>query len=389
MYRLPIARPDETLYSLVGRIRLANTARCDRDACRSLLGPSMTTHVDEFPVDLTQFCQVTKSLYGRPLDVLMNHCTAPYFLNLKQALGSLDTKRLSPLLSRYSLAHLSNAGNRNWRLCPSCIAREKKQWGMTYWHRMHQLPGAMVCAFDDAMLFECDLPKPLRHNRFIFPDDVNAKRPRDSKVIDQCRNILCEIANLNASILFEYPTHRDLFLCRSTILNALSERGLLARTGTVRRKEVIDDIVDRYKSLALLQNFAIDTSSDALSRLVSQLSENAPIAARHQLLLIHHLFGTWERFQSQYKWIAAFTDKTTAPTAEIQEALTIREKHRAVCLDMINEFPSISRSQFSRAAGKSFRWLLQNDSAWLNRAFPKRQGKLLMPEQKRLEFFFV
>ena len=252
---------------------------------------------------------------------------------------------------------------------------------------MHQLPGSIFCVFDNATLVECERPRPLRHNRFIFPSDVNSRTQRDNRIIEQRPNLLYELSHLNASILFDKPKNRDLVICRATILNALAARGLLTRTMALRRQELIDDIVERYKPLRMLGNFAIDFSADALGRLVSRLSENAAIAPTHQLLLIHHLLGTWESFQSQYEWLAAFGNADMAASADMQEESAVREKHRAICLQMIDEFPSISRSSFSRVAGKSFRWLLRNDSAWLKQRFPKRYGKCSISEQTRLAFF--
>lgn len=37
------------------------------------------------------------------------------------------------------------AFNRGWQLCPTCIQDDKKNYGVSYWHANHQLPGITHC----------------------------------------------------------------------------------------------------------------------------------------------------------------------------------------------------------------------------------------------------
>ena len=51
----PIARPDETLYSVAARIWLANATRNDLDACQTLFGLSRNMRLSGFPVNWLTF----------------------------------------------------------------------------------------------------------------------------------------------------------------------------------------------------------------------------------------------------------------------------------------------------------------------------------------------
>lgn len=372
VYRLPIARTDETLYSVCARIRLANTARCDRDACRSLLGQSMTTHVEEFPVDLNHFCKVTHEDYGAPLDIINTHCLTPYFFTLERAIGKRNENARSLQTIRFSLAQLSNGGSLHWRLCPTCIAREKTQLGVAYWHRQHQLPGSLMCALHETLLYECEPPAPMRHNRFLLPDEVQTHKPPNWNTVNECREILSGLAHLNSSILFDRSTERDLCIARSTIWGALADRGLLSQQGKIDRKYFLRDLLQRYEPLAVLNCFANDLSASALNRLISQLSENIIASPKQQLLLLFHLFGSWESYQSKYHWQIAFSE-ANASSARQLESPSIKEQHRKRCIEMREQFPTISRTGLARASGRSFRWLLQNDSVWLDKNFIRYQ----------------
>lgn len=372
VYRGPIARPDETLYSLCARIRLANTARCDRDACRSLFGQSMTTHVDEFPVDLAHFCNVTYEDYGAPQDIIKAHCLTPYFFTLEKATGKKNEKAWNQQRIRFSLAQLSNGGSMHWRLCPTCIAKEKTQFGVAYWHRQHQLPGSLMCSLHETLLHECEIPAPLRHNRLLLPDEVQAHKPPNWNAVNELREILSGLAHLNSAILFDRSPEIDLSIARSTIWDALADRGLLSQGGKIDRKYFLRDLLKRYEPLASLNCFAKDISANTLNRLISQLSENIIASPRQQLLLLFHLFGSWESYQSKYQWQVAFCRMSVSPRSRL-EPQSIKEQHRKTCIEIREQFPTISRTGLARASGRSFRWLLQNDNAWLEMNFLRNQ----------------
>src|SRR5712692_7659464 len=38
------------------------------------------------------------------------------------------------------------------RYCPACAAGERSRFGECYWHRLHQVPGALLCAEHDLLL---------------------------------------------------------------------------------------------------------------------------------------------------------------------------------------------------------------------------------------------
>lgn len=38
------------------------------------------------------------------------------------------------------------------RFCPLCVIDDKKAYGETYWHRIHQLPGILVCSIHNCFL---------------------------------------------------------------------------------------------------------------------------------------------------------------------------------------------------------------------------------------------
>jgi hypothetical protein len=46
--------------------------------------------------------------------------------------------------------------DRRWRFCPQCIVADKAKYGVSYWHRSHQLCGAKICSIHDHLLHSHD-----------------------------------------------------------------------------------------------------------------------------------------------------------------------------------------------------------------------------------------
>jgi hypothetical protein len=45
---------------------------------------------------------------------------------------------------------------RRWRFCPQCVVADKAKYGVSYWHRSHQLCGAKICPIHDHLLHSHD-----------------------------------------------------------------------------------------------------------------------------------------------------------------------------------------------------------------------------------------
>lgn len=224
-----------------------------------------------------------------------------------------------------------------------------------------------MCALDETVLRECELPIPKRHNHFLLPNEVKSRPALNCKLSSACQGLMSELARFSSAIIFERPTDRDLHAVRSTILEALRDRGSLTKDGKIDRKYLISDLLQRYQPLIPLGYFSTDLSAGALNRLALQLSQNTVLSPKHQLLLLSHLFGSWECYQTKYLWNLVFP----ASDAKVQfgTAESVLEQYRTELVNVRKKFPNISRAGLSRAAGKAFRWLLQNDSLWLNENF--------------------
>lgn len=55
-----------------------------------------------------------------------------------------------------NMAHAGINLDKRWRFCPQCVVADKARYGVSYWHRSHQLCGAKICPIHDQILHSHD-----------------------------------------------------------------------------------------------------------------------------------------------------------------------------------------------------------------------------------------
>lgn len=150
----PTPYPDEVLYSILCRYHIrsanpgANTTREEiwgyKESGKSLYLPC---HLDKIVSKLPEGTGITVD------DLIWNHTMYPY---VKPVLPKERAEYVYEVLSGirehsggvYTIAGL--LGRRLplpqfLRFCPECVKEDVDTYGETYWHRIHQLPGVLIC----------------------------------------------------------------------------------------------------------------------------------------------------------------------------------------------------------------------------------------------------
>jgi hypothetical protein len=333
IYQLPVPREDESLYSLAVRIRAKNSACNDHDACCAMFANSRSTRVDEFPVDLTHFCTSTRYMFGDEQTILASFTLAAFFKRLGSKVWRSGSMKLSPQQTRYGLLTLSHGVSNRWQYCTTCLKCDRKHWGLGYWRRCHQLPGTLVCPLDGTPLSRARASAAVTHTRFVLPDDVAAGSRRISSAVATKCNV-ARIADINSSILKHGCEEVDNATLLAVILAELQERDLAQPGGKLRQNEILRVLRFHHQELCEL---------DEYRPYLDDAGVEAPNAH-------------------------------ASPAKETD----VCRHHRAICLDLLEAYPTVSRSGFARAVPRSFRWLLANDPEWLSKAVP-----IHMPSKQR------
>lgn len=366
---LPIARSDETLYSVVARIRLANAARNDIDACQSLFGHSRNTRVSDFPVNLNRFCDVTQDCFGDPARVLANMTLSGFFERLGSRPWNSGSAPAPIITAGYGLSTLSNGSAGRWRMCLRCVESDLRCHATAFWRRAHHLPTAFLCPIHATPLASCMLVPLERHRRFLLPEQAEADTIKAHVDWATHHPALSRLTALGMDVLDDARQTIDVDTQHATVLHALSERGLLTATGMLRRVPFSSEFVPRYHFLSPHPDFTSALSPQGIAILQRSFSPLAPPrSAIHNLLLVDWLFGSWQAFHQHCLWQETMDFR---PTCRAQHSLeTVQQAHRKKCLEFLNTDANPIRSRFVRAAPTSFRWLLRFDQNWLDTTFP-------------------
>lgn len=383
IYQLPIPREDESLYSLVARIRRKNSFRSDLDACNALLGPSAVRRVDACPIDFSHFCSSILFAYGGEERVLLEYTIANYFEHIGRRPWHAGVRQLTPLQAGTNLVLLSHGIPREWRACRACIAADLGKWGSSYWRRSHQLPGTLICPTHGSPLMSLPASQVNLSLQFVMPEDVVFTEDLPAYTDNQVA-LLEIIGRINDSISNDAICGSEVRREHMVLLFALQDRGLIDAKGKIRKKELIGGIGEHFQPLRQLPQFNLALHNKTLESMIHALVRGKAIGPIHFVLLTAYLFDRWEALKERRHWERAIDmSLPSACREENGECLfDLTQYHRRVCLNALNTYPGLTRSEFARAAPKSFRWLLQRDNSWFESCLPKYEATC----QKRLPF---
>ncbi|NHZ62364.1 TniQ family protein [Massilia genomosp. 1] len=297
---LPIHRQDETLYSLAVRIRRANAARNDRDACRGLFGPFNNMRVSEFPVNVDTFVNVSHARFGDAPSVIAHTTLVPFF----DRVGGHPWHRGSsgsPVASAgYGLSTLSNGNVRTWRACPQCLLDDKRKNPYGYWRRAHQLPAVFFCLEHHALLNACWTPPQKLHSQFYLPDEMALVDTFTCVDTDKNVEILTSLSQFCIDVLHDSGDVIDRTAANAGITRALGERNMLTAGGKICRQMFAPEFARNFGFLRHHPDFEKTVSAAGIEILCRCLDKPSMWRQSAQsVLLLSWLFGSWNVFKEQ------------------------------------------------------------------------------------------
>lgn len=131
----------------------------------------------------------------------------------------------------------STIPRRGWfRYCPGCVMEDRARYGECYWHRHHQIHGALVCPRHHLLLTSCTAEEQdLAGRLFISADHLLSpgNETRSAFTPEACE--MAERIAIQIAFLLEHPQPTvDLHHCYHLLLE---QRHLLKSNGTIRITE--------------------------------------------------------------------------------------------------------------------------------------------------------
>lgn len=188
------------------------------------------------------------------------------------------------------------------RYCVVCADLDRKNYGESYWHRIHQLPGIEVCPLHETFLEESNVQARNRSNaKTLVPAEQETikKQPRLLDLLNSDHKALLKIAQDAAWLIDQRNLVPGFDLLHRGYLTSLTEKNLALDDKTVHVKRLMQSFKNYYSPELLKQlQCEVDEQkpSNWLLRLHKDFQLNKTNHPLRHLLLIQFLGQTAQEF---------------------------------------------------------------------------------------------
>ncbi|MFB1082497.1 TnsD family Tn7-like transposition protein [Jeotgalibacillus sp. JSM ZJ347] len=294
--QFPTPYPDELLYSVLGRyhIRSGNLylkhtlddLYCRRTVRATALLPS---NIDALVGQLPQCTTLTADIF------INQHTMFPFYTafmpgNQKEliykAMKSNDGKGIH---TQSGIVASMIPQNQYFKYCPVCFQEDLGHYGELYWHRMHQLPGNLICLKHESWLEDSTvLLQQSNPHGYILPTNENCDLERKNLVNPELVAEFIPVISEMQTLLNQSFPHTSFSWLTDFYQKCLFESGYSTLKGHVRQKNLIKDFKLNY-SLELF-TFLNSTISSEESWITSITRKHRKtFHPYHHILLLHFL----------------------------------------------------------------------------------------------------
>ncbi|MGG6295456.1 TnsD family transposase [Leptolyngbya sp. AN02str] len=263
----PKPYPDELLYSVLARYHIRSGNISPKLTLQELFGSrtaiataDLPSNLEPLATNLSIISEVTVE------DVIQRHTLFPFyraFIPQERSQTIAEAMRSdhgSSIHSEIGIRASSVRVPQYFRFCPTCAQADQEKYGELYWHRVHQVPGVLVCPHHAEILQDSSVRlQGLNRHEYIAASPDNC-RIHEAKAPSFSRKALDTLIGLAQDVYFlleqEVPC-KDLNWFRKQYMSLLIDRGLATATGRVHQKELIEQFLFAYEP-GILQ--ALDSS---------------------------------------------------------------------------------------------------------------------------------
>lgn len=271
-YFFPAPYKDELIYSTIARYHIYSGNPGHIHSIEDLFNSRTICSSLEFQGELDM---LIKNLpIGSKLtweNIIYHHTLFPYygaFVREERALKAIEIMRRGNLSKVYNmlgvLSWRKNQSLQFFRHCPECVKEDVANYGETFWHREHQIPGVFVCNKHNSYLLDTNFPIiganrqmyngarniEFKDNTLDLKDDMLIK----AKLLTESINIL-----LNREYTFYNPEKS-----RKVLMNKLISKGLASPYGLIRQTKLQEEVVEFWgEEFLKLLGYQIDIKDPA------------------------------------------------------------------------------------------------------------------------------
>ncbi len=378
----PHSLPDESLISRVSRYHILSGNKTINGTFDELFGKKPFSLEQVVPVGIDVLAQRLPGEQRSSLKALLLENTLfpiflPFLAPNRPSNFATDSSEIVSHIPRRVVGMHGEA-----HLCIDCVAEDRKEHGVPYLHRSHQIPGVSVCwKHQTPLLSSC----PLCSCPFLFPKKLlgmpwlpcrcSWQPTVSSSLLQSSDEKAYQYAVFAHDLLKQNLSPISPALLFSIYKKQARQLGFSRGKG-IAAEELQNTVIDHYG-----EAFIKDTDTAYASarrknwlRLTSYQSALDTPITRHILLGLF-LFESVERFTQQIlKEEVQLKLETRSRHQETNSAFRDtklsshqREHHRKKVLNLKQRRPTATIQEIWKQAFKSMSWLYDNDRAWLQK----------------------
>jgi hypothetical protein len=290
------------------QVRSGNTS--PKGTIADLFNSRTATAVVDMPCNIDILASKLPAIMNlKSEDIVHKHTLFPYYTafltseRLNLVMQSMKGEFGGDIHTRAGIMASTVQPPKYLRFCHECNARDYKNYGEYYWHRLHQIPGLLVCPTHQTILQDSTIGvHGINKHEYVAADEYNCGNKL--KVVNYASEVLNKLSSLandiewlmdNYEVIRNTYGNEDGF--REQYLSILMEKGISTSTGRVYQNELIDSFRAYYgdEFLDIVQsNVDNDFENNWLSSLVRK-HRKAFHPLRH-LLLMRFLAGSVRDF---------------------------------------------------------------------------------------------
>jgi hypothetical protein len=404
MISFPTPYADELLYSVFARYHIRSGNINHEPTLRELFGKVIYISNIDLP-----FC-VGKLINNMPItakytvdDIIMKHTMYPLYTaflskdNTELIYNSMIGDNGSGLYIKSGMMTSSIKRNNFLRFCSKCFEEDMNKYGESYWRRIHQVPGIIICSKHKSFLIDSRVSIFDDCKRGYLPankenciEDINCFQ----KIIEVNKNFIDKskedgiasyiidksiaLSNGVEYLLNNRGKNQDLQFFINKYIDALKNLSLTTEGGYICPDKLQKVFADYYGELFLkiTQSELNINSNFNWLKLFFRKNKSIRHPIRHLLFCQFAGINLEELFNYNQLGIGRVVSKVT------YEPYRKKEDVRKEWLKLIEENPGKSRGELSQLNKGNHIWLLRYDKQWYDNVSPKRKKMIVQKDKK-------
>ncbi|AFK86117.1 MULTISPECIES: TnsD family Tn7-like transposition protein [Thermoanaerobacterium] len=269
----PVLYEDEVLYSVLARYHVRSGNTSYKATMKDLFGSTSVTAVMDLPSNIQNLVNNMpfNSRYTEEY-LIKSHTLFPFYSaflppeRAEKVLESMKGENGGSIYSRTGIMASSITLNQYFKFCPVCAKEDKLQYGELYWHRVHQIPGVLICPKHHVPLYNSQvLIRVYNKHEYRAACEENCVKPDiDMIYADDVFEKLVRLAEDAQVLLNSDFDKRTIEWYKEQYLAKMMEMGFANVNGKVHRKRFIKEFINYYGEVFLdIVHSGVDVDNDS------------------------------------------------------------------------------------------------------------------------------